>query len=318
MMNSPGINNPGKIRAGAAGSPKPSMISTTSTRSLKQAIDSPGAPTGSKDDFWNTKFTFTHSTFGCSSKRATLGTDDPPGDGFRKKSDALDWIGKDGNGNNHARMRIALPVGKNSDYNPDYTKNSKREALMNITISDRFPDYEAQQQKDTIKFNKTVRKIEDMASAAARELHNIHQPKKKKEKKKKKSELSEISVDAIQKGLLPGPGSYDPRPDAAVKFDRAPKALMAPRERRSKSRILISMESLDIVDDRTKQGFSYGGAYDLQVDPLKKNPYFTIGKQRPVITLREVLPVGPGYYNDARAFPFLGPSALSTSYGTKK
>jgi len=298
-----------------------------SASTVKQTMDSPGAPgyvkngagsiTSATEDFWNTKFSFTHSTFGCSQKRHLGTKGHPPGAGYRKKSDCMDWVGKDENGNNHARMRIALPVGRDSVYSPDYKKHSKRESLLNISISTRFPDHKAQQDKDTIKFNKTVRKIQDMAAAAAHQLHAENQPKKKKEKKKKKSELSEISVEAIQKGLLPGPGSYNPKPDAVVKFGRVPKTLMAPRERLCKARTLISLESLDIVEDRTKQSFSYGGTYDLQTDPRKKNPMFSIGMQRPIMTHKETLPVGPGYYDDGKAFSMLTPSPLSTSYEKK-
>lgn len=170
---------------------------------------SPGMPTSplkatmSKEDFWREKLTFTHSTFGSSSKQATLDSIGK-GEGYRKKVDCLDWIAKDHNGNSHARMRIALPVGRNTTYNPDYKKNSIRESVLNISLSHRFPDHEKQKQEETIKFNKTIRKIQDLAAEAAHQLHVANAPKKKKKEKKKKSELSDISVDDIQKALLPG------------------------------------------------------------------------------------------------------------------
>lgn len=267
------------------------------------------------EEFWQKKMTFQHSTFGASSK-----TNDSMKGFFTEQEKLKFYRNKDDRGNHHSRIRIISTFGKNTNipgpgsYYPDYTKDSTYETSQHASVSSRPHDYEADEHKKTILFNKTVRSIQD-AAREARVDPSVKQRKEKKSKKKKeKSALADVGVAELYASLLPGPGSYKPQEDwGSIKFDRPAKALMAPRVRASKSRPIIDFNSLDIISDRTKEKFAYGGSYNVQADPRKLEKKFTIGRQRPLLTGIELLPVGPGYYNDERAFPFIGSGVISRS-----
>eukprot|EP01036_Dinobryon_divergens_P023748 gene23747-32133_t len=181
----------------------------------------------------------------------------------------------------------------------------------------------------------------------------------------KDSDLKNISVESMRRSLMPGPGSYRTCDlDHIVKFERAPLARLVPRERLTRARTVIDLESLDIVtsDDRVQlgarsdsrpsgqsaldqllspsaapareglqpleellqsppsrafgsrlNGFRYGGDYDIFKDPNKHSVAHSIGERRPLLGTKQVLPIGPGYYNDGKAFSFGERCPISSS-----
>ena len=112
-----------------------------------------------------------------------------------------------------------------------------------------------------------------------------------------------------------GPGSYVYKEDSIKKFKKSTFPKLAPRQNVGKPRGIVSISNGDVVMDRSKDRLSYGNRLklDLQKDPLKTNIAVSIGEKRPELKTKQELSVGPGYYNDMKAFPFLGPQVLSPS-----
>ena len=59
--------------------------------------------------------------------------------------------------------------------------------------------------------------------------------------------------------------------------------------------------------------YRYGGDYDIFKDPNKHSVAHSIGERRPLLGMKQVLPIGPGYYNDGKAFSFGERCPISSS-----
>lgn len=263
--------------------------------------------------FWNESFSFKTSTFGSTSKTLENFLDLSP---KPLEKSAMDWTGKDQYGHTHARLKIATVFGKlpinpgPGQYNPNHEKLSRRVVGPQITLGERHEKL----------FNSDSNRSFSLTNLAETKSNKLKKKISSKDDSKSKNSLSlsNISISQMRKALGPGPGSYEEvEIDRIVKFNRSPLPLLAPRTT-TKPRPVITLDTLDIVryrNDKSK-GFKYGGDYDVTNDPRKVEIKMSIGERRPLLGQREILKVGPGYYNPQRATPFGESSKISPNKKT--
>lgn len=127
--------------------------------------------------------------------------------------------------------------------------------------------------------------------------------------KVRQGQFSNINIDAIRLSMLPGPGSYDGKPELVERFHRPPMPRLRPRQPVAVPRKKIMVATLDIIDtpsQREPEGrllllhrshfmnfwsllveyLYHAGVYDLSNDPRQIKKAITIGQHRPLLSKR--------------------------------
>lgn len=189
-------------------------------------------------------------------------------DGFDAIRSSLDWVAYDSNNNHHGRFRIESALGKllntpgkwclecvptDTDsmipmannagaghYDPKIDFQAKRENTPLITIANRRYDRYFDDLADLKRSQSALLLKQNPADKIRSEQIRSY--------KVRQGQFSNVNIDAIRLSMLPGPGSYDGKPELVERFHRPPMPRLRPRQPIAVPRKKIMVATLDIID----------------------------------------------------------------------